>query len=267
MFNLSKKTKRAVLTLLFAIVVILLPGRFVLPQMPVAGSYFTSFYQYIDGFSFLEGKKWGYSQQAVYYPEGKKTYPKDVVKTHFEEKKMRFVLLSDDVTLYVSPTENTGETGHLKAGTRVRVTYTLPDERWSFVIDPETLAPLGWCLDRSLGYKERFSPVTTWALPDFGMCIGEYCVEFHVSSEGVFDMSWEADGQGLQLSGTGQGQVYEYRSLVWFKQENPANLDELMLRTPDGGIKHEVRRQKESLRLSKKNDQSLRSPKKSIFSF
>jgi len=267
MLNFSKNTKRAVLTLLFAIVMILLPGRFVLPQIPVVGPYFTSFYQYMDAFSFLKGKKWGFARQDIYYPEGKSTYPKDAVKTHFEERKIRFVLLSDDVTLYVSPTQNTVETARLPAGTRVRATYSLPDESWSFVIDPVTLAPLGWCLDKPLGYKERFSRVNEWGLPDFGMCIGEYCAEFHISSEGAFDMSWEAIGQGLQLSGTGYGQLYEYRGLVWFKQENSANLDELMLSTPEGGVKHEVRRQKEPLRLSKKDDQSLRNIKKSVFSF
>jgi hypothetical protein len=221
----------------------------------------------MDGFSFWKGTRWGYASHSIYYPEGKKDYPRDAVKTHFEERKIRFVLLSSDAMLYVSPTENTVETKRLLAGTRVRVTYAVPDEQWAFVIDPETLAPLGWCLSQHLGYKERFSPVTDWSLPYFGMCIGEYCAEFHISNGGDFDMSWEAIGQGLQLSGTGKGHIYEYRGLVWLKQANSANLDELLLRTPEGGVKHEVRRSKEPMRLSKKGEQPLRNTKRSVFSF
>ncbi len=263
MLNLSKKTKRVVLVLLFLFVIVLIPGRFVLPQMPVAGPYFTSFYQYMDGFSVWSAGR----SRDIYYPEGKPEYPKATVNAFFEERDVQFVLLTSDVTVYVSPTENAREVTSLMAGTRVRPTYTGSNGQWSFVLDPLTLKPLGWCLDVYLGYKDRFEPVSDWGLSDFGMCIGEYCAEFHVSSQGLFDMSWEAIGQGLQLSGTGNGRLYEYNGLIWLKQANSANLDELMLRTPEGGLKHEFRRQKEPIRLSKKEDGVLRNTKKSVFSF
>ena len=267
MLNFSKKTKRTVLIFLFGFLLILVPGRFVLPQAPVVGSYFTAFYIYVDGLSLLQKGPWGKKSRNIYYPEGQLDYPKEAIKGHFEERNMRFVLLSEDVRVYTSPTENAEESRLLLAGPRVRVTYTLPNDLWSFVIDPETLAPMGWCRDRVLGYKDRFSPITNWSLPYFAMCIGEYCATFQLTNGGAFEMSWEAVGQGLQLSGTGTGQLYAYHNLVWLKQDNPANLDELMLRTPDGGLKHELRRNKEPITLSKQADKPLRNTKKSVFSF
>ncbi len=267
MLNFSKKTKRIALIVLFGFLVIVLPGRWVLPKMPVLGIHFTSFYKYMDGFSFFGNKTWRDSGQAMYFPEGKQTYPTDAINAHFTEKKQHFVLVSDAVKLYASPTENAAETGALKAGSRVKATYRLDGDVWAFLIDPETSKPLGWCLDRFVGYQDRFSPVTSWNLPYLGMCIGEYCAEFTVSDTGAFAISWEAIGQGLQLSGSGQGQLYEYRGLVWVKQANPANSDELLMRTPEGGVVHELRRQKEPIHLFKDKSVPLRKTKKSVFSF
>ncbi len=253
--------------MLFGFLVIVLPGRFVLPKMPVLGAHFTSFYKYMDGFSFF-GNKLGQDEGLdMYFPEGKQSYPTAATGIHFTEKKQQFVLVSDAVKLYASPTENAVETGDLKAGSRVKATYRLDGDIWAFLVDPETSKPLGWCLDRFVGYQDRFSPVTSWSLPYFGMCIGEYCAEFNVSDTGAFAMSWEAIGQGLQLSGAGQGQLYEYRGLIWVKQANPANLDELLMRTPDGGLGHELRRKKEPIRFSKEESAPLRKTKRSVFSF
>ena len=251
---------------LLVFLVIVLPGRLVLPKIPVVGPYFTSFYKSVDGLSVWRDTKWGNGAEDLYFPEGKNSYPKMATRPHFKEKKAVFVLLTHDAQAYASPTENATETLRLKAGARVMVTYTLPQETWSFVIDPETLKPIGWCLDSVLGYQDRFSPVSTWDTPYFGMCIGEYCAEFRVSDTGVFTMSWEAIGQGLQLSGTGHGQLYEYRGLIWVKQANSANLDELLMRDPAGGLMHELRRRKEPIQIVSEKEAPLRKTKRSIFS-
>ena len=56
--NFSKKTKGTVLVVLFCFLVIVLPGRYVLPKIPVLGAHFTSFYKYMDGFLLFGNKPW-----------------------------------------------------------------------------------------------------------------------------------------------------------------------------------------------------------------
>jgi hypothetical protein len=51
------------------------------------------------------------------------------------------------------------------------------------------------------------------------------------------------------------------------KQANPANSDELLMRTPEGGVVYELRRQKEPIHLFKDKAVPLRQTKKSVFSF
>lgn len=266
MMYLDKKRKKAVLFLLVGVVFVLFPGRFLLPKVPVLGPYFAAFYTQIEVLSLFKQPGFFSSKVPLYYPEGKATYSTTAVRSHFREKKQDFVLLAADTSFYVSPTENTEVNIKLPIGARVKVTYTLPSETWSFVVDPETNAPLGWCPDWVLGYQDRFSMPSLWDLPYVGFCIGEYCAEFELSQTGSFVMTWEAVGQGLALSGRGDGQVYTYKHLVWMKQNDSGNLDELFIRGADGKLVHEMRRRDEPIRFVKPTEgDALRQTKKSVF--
>jgi|GEM_PF-1487536 len=203
------------------------------------------------------------------WPKGATPFRKPVLP-HFNEWATPFVITIAPVATRSAPSN--GQDAHvitqLKRGVRVRVVYEHPAQwgtgdqgagKWVFVLNEKGTAALGWVVASSLAFPHQFVPVSRLPWSHIGLCVGDYCGEFTIKPTGRFVERWDAIGQGVSLRGLNTGQVLQYRTVLWFKQDEPSDFDEWVIW--DGRtLTPEPKYQSEPFRVGPNPGRRLRSP-------
>lgn len=204
------------------------------------------------------------------WPKGSPPF-RTPVGTHFNEWATPFVLTVAAVATRSAPSH--GNDAHvitqLKCGERVRVVYEHPNKwgavaqgagKWVFVLDEKGTSALGWVVASTLAFPHQFVPVSRLPWSHVGLCVGDYCGEFTIKPTGRFEERWDAIGKGVSLQGVNTGQVLQYRTVLWFKQDQPSDFDDWLIW--DGThLTQEPKYQSEPFRVGQNPGQRLKTPR------
>ena len=251
------------------------PLRGPLASAPSVGVAFQYVYYWVDHFKFWGTKAPSPSLRGIEIPtiNGKPLTGKPV-GPHFKSSKTSFVLVASPTPIYTQPSEESRYIGSVDPGYRVRVIYQLDEKSaqnstgrglWVFITKEDGRTPLGWVINNTLGFQDKFVPADSWKIPALGLCIGEYCSEFSIKPTGRFIQKWDSIGRGIHLEGVNTGQIWVYQHIVWAKQDDPEDYDELLIQTPNDGLSHELKYSGEPIRISKPNGATIRLSKSKLF--
>ena len=262
--KLSKRGSLALAIILF--IAIIGPLRPLLMNAPIVGGPFQYLYFGIDQLKFWGPDPTAPSQKLIQIPtlNGAPLSGKPI-GAHFRAQNSSFILTADTTKVYAKPSESSHLMRTLPPGARVRSVYVSDDVivqtsegrgQWAFITEDNGITPIGWVVDITLGYQDRFIPSENWTIPAFGLCIGEYCGEITVKHNGRFTEKWDSVGKGIHLQGVNTGQALTYRKIVWIKQDDPEDYDELLV-LENTLLHHEVKYAKEPIRNSKMKGKRL----------
>jgi len=169
------------------------------------------------------------------WPKGSPSY-RTPISTHFNAWATPFVLTVAPVATRSAPSHGNDAhvIAHLDRGARVRVVYEHPHKwgavaqgagKWVFILNEKGTAALGWVVASTLAFPHQFVPVSKLPWSHLGFCVGDYCGEITIKPTGRFEERWDAIGQGVSLQGVNTGQVLQYRTVLWFKQDQPSDFD------------------------------------------
>ena len=251
------------------------PLRSPLANEPHVGVAFQYIYYWVDHFKFWGTKAPSPNLRGIEIPSinGKPLTGKPV-GLHFRSSRTSFVLVASPTAVYTRPSEHSRYIRMLAPGYRIRVVYQLDDKSaqnstgrgfWVFVTQEDGRTPIGWVIDNTIGFQDKFGPAVTWKIPAWGLCIGEYCSEFSIKSNGRFTQKWDSIGRGIHLEGINTGQIMEYQHIVWAKQDDPEDYDELLIRTQGKELAHELKYSGEPIRISKPNGATIRLSNSKLF--
>jgi len=258
-----------------AIAAVLGPLRMPLSNARWVGVPFQYVYYWVDHLKFWGTKAPSPNLRGIQIPtaSGKPLSGKPI-GPHFRSSRTSFVLVASSTPVYTQPDDHSRLVTTLEPGYRVRVIYQ-DDQKsaqnstgrglWVFLTQEDGRSPIGWAINNTLGFQDRFVPATQWSISALGMCVGEYCSEFTVKRDGRFRQKWDSVGRGIHLEGVNTGQILTYQHLVWAKQDDPEDYDELLVKSPDGKLNHERKYVGEPLRVSPPNGTSIRFTKNKLF--
>lgn len=265
-------SKRGVgLVAIVALVAILGPLRGPISSTPGIGVPFMYLYYWTDQFKFwgTKSKSPDFRDLAIPRPNNRPLGSK-AVGPHFKSTRSYFVLTSDPTPIFANASDRSRVIRTLRPGVRVRSVFQDDSKtaanshgrgQWVFLTQEDGVTPVGWAINNTLGYQDKFVPASNWTVPELGLCVGEYCAEFKIKPNGRFTEYWESIGRGIQLHGKNTGQVMVYQSIYWAKQDDPENYDELLIRDDRYILRHEDKFKREPIRVSAAGSQPLRNSK------
>jgi hypothetical protein len=267
--------KGILIVIAIGLAAILGPLRGPLSDAPYVAVPFQYFYYYLDHIKFWGPRLPSPNLRGLEIPtvNGKPVTGAPVGR-HFRSSKTYFILVASPTNIYTQASDSSRYIETLSPGTRVRAVYQNEDISaqntqgrglWVFLTREDGRTPIGWAINNTLGYQDLFTPVTNWTISAFGMCIGEYCGEFTVNPSGRFTQKWDSIGRGIHLGGTNTGQFLKFQQLIWAKQDDPEDYDELLIQAKPNQLTHELKYSGEPIRISPPNGQSIRFSKSSLF--
>jgi|GEM_PF-3081875 len=263
-------SKRGVWLLALVIIACIMgPLRGVISNTPGVGVPFLYIYYWTDSLKFWGTKSLSPSLRGLEIPTvAGRPIGTAPVGSHFRSPNSSFVLTSNPTPIYTRPSQSSRRIRMIQPGYRVRVVYQKDDVSvsdsngrglWVFLTMEDGKRPIGWAINTTLGYQDKFAPPAHWNIPYFSLCIGEYCASFKVKPSGRFYETWDSIGKGIEMRGKNTGQIFEYQSLIWAKQDDPEDYDELIIKDKAKGIRHEDKYRDEPIKVTRSYIKSIRS--------
>lgn len=174
------------------------------------------------------------------------------VKNQFSGLDGRFVLVvKNNLKVYTEP-EGSSSISTLRTAQRVRVIYRFPKTpdsktNWAFITNERGTVNIGWVNPNGLGFKNQFKLIEKWGIQKVRFCKGEYCGNFRIQGNGIFENKWDAQGGGIVLQGTHYGRLYQNGTVIWAKKNDFQGWYDLFNLSDDGILKHEPKFKREPM--------------------
>ena len=178
------------------------------------------------------------------------------VRGQWVSRKHRFVVVAEDeVAVYAKPKLDSLLIAYLPLTKRVRVNYKSPkkidfdgqDTNWVFVSTTNNKWPIGWVVDKDLGYKNSFEVVKDYDINDFKFEKGEYSATINFQTRSIYQRSWKAQGKDILLEGKQGGKALLYKNVIWLKKIKPNIFKDFFILSSNGELSHEYKFKSEEL--------------------
>ncbi|MBN2079895.1 MAG: SH3 domain-containing protein [Spirochaetes bacterium] len=155
------------------------------------------------------------------------------VEGQFETTYRRFALVSGDgVKLRSKPGLKSRVIALLPVTRKVMVLHVKPDTvgiggltgRWAFVRDTTLLTREGWVFDHYLAFPSHFKKPTSLKIREIRVILGDTLSIFRCSPDGRFrgtPIGKGSPGDNNKNKEEIQGDILEYRDIVWLKNDKP----------------------------------------------